>query len=83
MVQGVRRASHPDIQSLANSLTRLGHEFEWVRDPSDMAKADKLLFPGVGAFGTAMEALSKKGYLEPLRAYIKSCKPYMLSLIHI
>lgn len=77
MGQEVRRATHPDIQSLANSLTKLGHEFEWVRDPSDMAKADKLLFPGVGAFGTAMEALSKKGYLEPLRAYIKSGKPYM------
>ncbi|WFD01930.1 dCMP deaminase [Malassezia obtusa] len=37
----------------------------------------KLLFPGVGAFGTAMQALADKGYLEPLRKYIASGKPYM------
>lgn len=31
----------------------------------------------MGAFGTAMQALSEKGYLEPLRKYIQSGKPYM------
>ena len=33
-------AAHTDIQSLANSLERLGHHFQWVRDPSDIDKAD-------------------------------------------
>lgn len=37
----------------------------------------KLLFPGVGSFATAMEALHAKGYVEPLRTYIASGKPIM------
>ncbi|WFD30298.1 dCMP deaminase [Malassezia sp. CBS 17886] len=66
-----------NIQSLANSLTKLGHAFEWVREPADIGAASKLLFPGVGAFGSAMHALNEKGYAEPLRAYIASGRPYM------
>ena len=38
-----------NIQSLANSLTKLGYTYEWVREPSDISKADKLLCPGVGS----------------------------------
>lgn len=37
----------------------------------------KLLFPGVGAFGSAMKALRDKGYAQPLKDYIKSGRPYM------
>ncbi|WFD33794.1 dCMP deaminase [Malassezia cuniculi] len=66
-----------NIQSLANSLTRLGHSFEWVRSPEDLDKADRLIFPGVGSFGHAMEALARDGYAEPLRRYIASGRPYM------
>ena len=66
-----------NIQSLANSLTKLGYTYEWVREPSDICKADKLLFPGVGSFASAMDALHAKGYVEPLRAYIQSGKPLM------
>ena len=65
------------MRSLANSLQKLGHKFEWVREPSDLDKADKLLFPGVGSFGHAMDVLRSKGYVEPLRAYLRSGKPYM------
>ena len=39
--------------------------------------AQKLLFPGVGAFGSAMKVLREKGYAEPLKRYIASGKPYM------
>lgn len=48
-----------------------------MRSPEDFAKADKLLFPGVGSFGFAMRILRDKGFVEPLRAYIRSGKPYM------
>lgn len=33
-------ASYTDIQSLANSLTKLGHEFAWVQTPEDIMRAD-------------------------------------------
>lgn len=35
-----------------------------------------LIFPGVGAFGQAVDALETKGLLQPLREYIASGKPY-------
>ncbi|KAF5313208.1 hypothetical protein D9619_003490 [Psilocybe cf. subviscida] len=65
-----------NVQSLANSLTSLGHSFQWIRDPADFDKADSLIFPGVGAFETAIAHLTSRGLLEPLRAYVRSGKPY-------
>ncbi|KAI9610937.1 hypothetical protein H4Q26_008783 [Puccinia striiformis f. sp. tritici PST-130] len=66
-----------NVRSLANSINRLGFEFKWVNSPDDIKSATKLIFPGVGAFGPAMEALRAKGYDGPLIEYIRSGKPYM------
>jgi len=35
-----------------------------------------LIFPGVGAFETAVDGLISRGFLEPLRQYIISGRPY-------
>jgi len=35
-----------------------------------------LVFPGVGAFQTAVDGLTERGFLEPLRRYIVSGRPY-------
>lgn len=35
------------------------------------------MFPGVGAFGTAIDGLQEMGFLEPLKDYLKSNKPFM------
>ncbi|KAL4266926.1 Imidazole glycerol phosphate synthase hisHF [Pleurotus pulmonarius] len=65
-----------NVQSLANSLRKLGHNFTWIKSPSDFDKATSLIFPGVGAFGSAIQGLRDRGLLEPLREYIKSGRPY-------
>ncbi|KAF9455092.1 hypothetical protein P691DRAFT_654802 [Macrolepiota fuliginosa MF-IS2] len=65
-----------NVQSLANSLTKLGHKFTWISQPSDFAKATSLIFPGVGAFESAIQHLTDRGLLEPLREYINSGRPY-------
>ncbi|GAA98770.1 uncharacterized protein L969DRAFT_103915 [Mixia osmundae IAM 14324] len=66
-----------NIRSLTNAIERLGFEFRWVKTPDDIARADKLLFPGVGSFGPAMERLRRQGFAEPLKEFIRSGKPYM------
>ncbi len=38
---------------------------------SDISNAEKLVFPGVGAFGQAMKVLQERGYTEALKDYIK------------
>ncbi|EGN98646.1 hypothetical protein SERLA73DRAFT_168276 [Serpula lacrymans var. lacrymans S7.3] len=65
-----------NVQSLANSLQKLGYQFSWISSKHDFEEATTLIFPGVGAFHTAIEHLTSRGLLEPLRDYIKSGKPY-------
>ncbi|WWC92084.1 imidazoleglycerol phosphate synthase, cyclase subunit [Kwoniella dendrophila CBS 6074] len=65
-----------NVRSLANSIKKLGYEFEWINDESDFDKAEKLLFPGVGSFSQAMTSLQNSGRYEQLIKYIKSGKPY-------
>eukprot|EP01059_Diplonema_ambulator_P001786 TRINITY_DN11512_c1_g1_i1.p1 TRINITY_DN11512_c1_g1~~TRINITY_DN11512_c1_g1_i1.p1 ORF type:complete len:551 (+),score=109.83 TRINITY_DN11512_c1_g1_i1:143-1654(+) len=42
----------------------------------EILSAEKLIFPGVGAFGSAMERLSSLGFVEPLKEYVKTGKPF-------
>lgn len=65
-----------NVRSLANSIKKLGYEFEWIKDDSDFDKAEKLIFPGVGAFGQATNSLRTSGLIHPLLRYIASGKPY-------
>ncbi|KAF8605044.1 imidazole glycerol phosphate synthase HisHF [Ceratobasidium sp. AG-I] len=65
-----------NVRSLANSLAKIGYEFEWIKSPEDFDKAERLIFPGVGAFQSAITHLTSSGLFEPLKAYISSGKPY-------
>lgn len=38
---------------------------------ADIANAERLIFPGVGAYEQAMGVLAAKGYIEPLKDYIQ------------
>ncbi|KAJ2517833.1 Histidine biosynthesis bifunctional protein hisB [Coemansia sp. RSA 1939] len=66
-----------NVRSLLNAVEKLGHTIEYIRSASDFDKADKIIFPGVGAFGYAMKALREKGFVEPLRAFVESGRPIM------
>ncbi|KAG0008292.1 Histidine biosynthesis bifunctional protein hisB [Entomortierella chlamydospora] len=66
-----------NVRSLVNAVKKLGHDITYVKDPSDILKADKLIFPGVGAFGSAMTSLHTKKYAEPLKQYLALNKPFM------
>ncbi|GAA5923011.1 hypothetical protein JCM1841_000282 [Sporobolomyces salmonicolor] len=66
-----------NVASLANSVRSLGFDFRWVQTVEDIEKADRILFPGVGAFGSALASLRKRGFAEPLKKYLASGRPYM------
>ena len=59
-------------------------KFLQVEKSSDILAADKLLFPGVGAFEQAMGALKDRGYVEALQEYIqvKDCVEVLYSHIY-
>ncbi|KHG04613.1 hypothetical protein F383_29249 [Gossypium arboreum] len=50
-----------NVRSLRNAIRYLGFEIEDVRTPKDILNADRLIFPGVGAFASAMDVLVKTG----------------------
>lgn len=46
-----------NLHSIAKGLERAGTEVELVTDPEQLTTMDCIVFPGVGAFGAAMDAL--------------------------
>ncbi|HZY77918.1 MAG TPA: imidazole glycerol phosphate synthase subunit HisH [Cyclobacteriaceae bacterium] len=46
-----------NIQSVSYALERMGIDFEVTPDPEKIAKADKVIFPGVGEASTTMSFL--------------------------
>jgi imidazole glycerol-phosphate synthase subunit HisH len=57
-----------NIMSVSNALTRLGYESIITDKREDLIKADKVIFPGVGEAGSAMEYLKERGLDEIIRS---------------
>ena len=66
-----------NVRSVRNAIRKLGFEIRDVKSPADIVQAEKLVFPGVGSFGHAMERLRSLGYVEPLLAHIRANKPFL------
>ncbi len=66
-----------NVRSVRNAIIRLGYTVKDVSSPEDILQAEKLIFPGVGSFGSAMKRLAEFGYLEPLIQYIKEDRPFL------
>jgi imidazole glycerol-phosphate synthase subunit HisH len=50
-----------NLGSIQNMLKRIGAQATITNDPAKIGAADKIILPGVGAFGSAMENLNKLG----------------------
>lgn len=57
-----------NLFSLGQALRHLGVAHTVSSDPADLDRAERIIFPGVGAFGDAMEGLRARGLVTPLRA---------------
>ncbi|KAI9724943.1 MAG: hypothetical protein M1812_000219 [Candelaria pacifica] len=66
-----------NVRSLENAIKRIGYTVTWVKEPADIAKAEKLILPGVGHFGHCLSKFASGGYVEPIKAHIQSGKPFM------
>jgi glutamine amidotransferase/cyclase len=66
-----------NVRSVRNAVRRLGYELTDIERPEDILRAERLIFPGVGSFGSAMRRLHQCGYVEPLREYLRAGRPFM------
>ena len=78
-----------NIASVQFALERLGARSVLTSDAAEIAAADRVLLPGVGAAPVAMKALSDAQLIEPIRQLrqpvLGIClgMQLLLSLIHI
>lgn len=66
-----------NVRSVINAIESLGETIKIAATGEDILGAEKLVFPGVGAFGSMMQILREKNYIEPLRAYLLSNRPFL------
>ncbi len=66
-----------NVRSVVNSIGKLGHQVKMVSSPADILHADRLIFPGVGSFGSMMGILKERNYIEPLREYLARNRPFL------
>lgn len=69
-----------NVGSVANMLRHIGANSSLASTPSEIADAEALLLPGVGAFGVAMEALHEKRLVDPLRRRVLEDKVPILGI---
>ena len=66
-----------NLRSVSKALESLGAPVRVTSEPHVIEQAEKLIVPGVGAFGAAMRELSARQLLEPIRTFVASGKPYL------
>lgn len=71
----VVRTGMANLASVLAAFRRLGVEPEVSTDPHVVGRADRLVLPGVGAFGAAMQVLRDTGLVEPIAAHVASGRP--------
>ncbi|NOZ83783.1 MAG: imidazole glycerol phosphate synthase subunit HisH [Epsilonproteobacteria bacterium] len=66
-----------NLRSVQKSLEKMKIACRISDKPDLIDNAEGIIFPGVGAFKDAMEALDDRGLREPLRRYIAGGKPFL------
>ncbi len=66
-----------NLRSVSKALESLGASVRVSSDPTDVAGAEKLILPGVGAFPAAMRELAARNLVEPIKASIAQGTPYL------
>ena len=67
-----------NLRSVLHALNYLGvQEMRLVQAPEELSSADKIILPGVGAFGAGMQKLREQQLIEPIKQAVRSGVPYL------
>jgi glutamine amidotransferase len=66
-----------NIRSVERALAHVGAEPKLTADPDELAKADGVVLPGVGAFAPALDKLSERGLGRRIVELAKNGKPLL------
>ena len=68
-----------NLASVVNAFRKLEIDAKVIQNPDEVKKFDKIILPGVGAFGDAINHLESSGMKEAILDFAKSGK-YMLGI---
>lgn len=67
-----------NLASVANALRAVGAEPDLCADAADLGRAERIILPGVGAFGDAMHLLAQGGWIDALHdAAVRDERPVL------
>ncbi len=66
-----------NLRSVEKAFQSLGFAARVSNDPKDIATADKIVLPGVGAFNDCVTNLRNGGFVEPLMEHLDKGKPML------
>src|SRR5437764_1247227 len=66
-----------NLRSVQKGFQEVGAHAEFVSQPEQIYRADKLVLPGVGAFKDAIATLRQKQLDEPILRHIRAGKPFL------
>ncbi|OBV28934.1 imidazole glycerol phosphate synthase, glutamine amidotransferase subunit [Helicobacter sp. CLO-3] len=66
-----------NLGSVRNALAYIGHQVEVQKDAQNLKLYDKLILPGVGAFGDVMGIIHARGFDEAIVEFARSGKPLL------
>lgn len=66
-----------NVKSVEKALEYLGEEALLTRDPQVLLNAEKVILPGVGAFGDAMEKLHGYGLVDIIHKIVEKGTPFL------
>jgi len=78
MIVGIVDYGRGNLMSVVSAVRRAGHEPVVGNRPEIVEQADRIILPGVGAFGEAMNQLRGLGLVDALNMYVRDGgKPYL------
>jgi len=66
-----------NLRSVSKAFEAVGHQTIVTREAATIQNASHVVLPGVGAFGDCMVNLKQYGLVEPIKAAIRSGKPFL------
>ena len=66
-----------NLHSAAKALEKVGAQVAVTRDPDEVRRADKVVLPGVGAFGDCMKNLNERQLAPVIHEVIATGKPFL------
>lgn len=66
-----------NLRSVEKAFEHVGHQAVVTGDAAEVARADKVVLPGVGAFEDAMSELRRRELIGPVLTAIDSGKPFL------